>query len=125
MYKYLLTIFILFFSTKTYAFEDYIISTKGKLTDISIEDNTVVNVCPLVTTMNDKNILMVTPLKKGKTRFCVLKNGKQIKMFHIEIEDNKTKINDVEGFEILSLDYPKDNEETLILDEPPMLKEDI
>ena len=103
-----------------YAFEDYIITTNGKLTDISIENNKIVDVYPLITIMNDKNTLMVSPLQEGKTRVCVLKNGKDKVMFYIEITENKTIIDEVEGFEFLSLDFPiKDDFE---LDEPPMLK---
>lgn len=101
------------------AFEDYIVTTKGKLTDISIEDNTIVNVYPLITIMNNKNTLMVTPLKVGKTRFCVLKNNKEKIMFEIDITEDKTKISDVNGFDILSLDTPFYE---FKLDEPPLLK---
>ena len=104
-----------------HAFEDYIITTNGKLTDISIENNKIVDIYPLITIMNDKNTLMVSPLQEGKTRFCVLKNGKDKVMFHIEITENKTIIEDVEGFDILALDSPMRDE--FELDEPPMLKE--
>lgn len=121
MNKFLTIIFILCFSLQAQAFEDYIITTNGKLTDISIENNKIVDVYPLITIMNEKNTLMVSPLQVGKTRVCVLKNNKEKIMFHIEVEEDKTTIKEVEGFEILSLDSP--NEEDFILDEPPMLKE--
>ena len=120
MKKWFITSLILFSSLQTYAFEDYIITTKGKLTDISIEDNTIVDVCPLITILNDKNTLLVTPLKTGKTRFCVLKNTKEKVMFNIEITGNKTIIDNVNGFEILSIDQPGTGE--FELDKPPMLK---
>jgi hypothetical protein len=103
------------------AFEDYIITTKGKLTDISIEDNTIVDVYPFITVMNDKNTLFVSPLKIGKTRFCVLKNGKEKIMFNIEVQENNTIIDKVTGFDILALDTPEEN--SFELDEPPLLKE--
>ena len=121
MNKFLITIFILCFSLQVHAFEDYIITTNGKLTDISIEDNTVVDVYPLITIINNKNTLIVSPLKEGKTRFCVLKNNKDKIMFNIEIQKDKTLIDEVKDFEILSLDIPESNE--FILDEPPKLKE--
>ena len=95
MNKWLTILLILFLSLPAYAFEDYIIMTKGKLTDISIEDNSIVDVCPLITIMNDKNTLMVSPLKIGKTRFCVLKNNKEKVMFSIEVTESKTYISDV------------------------------
>ena len=71
--------------------------------------------------MNDKNTLMVTPLKEGKTRFCVLKNGREKVLFNIEISEKKTKIDTVNGFDILTLDTPHIYE--FELDEPPLLKE--
>ena len=71
--------------------------------------------------MNDKNTLMVTPLKEGKTRVCFLKNNKEKVMFNIEVSEEKTLIDEVEGFDILSLDSPV--EENFILDEPPIFKE--
>ena len=103
------------------AFEDYIITTNGKLTDISIENNKIVDVYPLITVMNEKNTLIVSPLQVGKTRVCVLKNDKEKVMFNVEVNEYKTSIDEVEGFDILSLDSPA--EEEFQLDEPPMLKE--
>ena len=120
MNKWLITSLIFLSALQAQAFEDCIITTKGKLTDISIEDNKIVDVCPLITVGNDKNTLMVSPLKSGKTRFCVLKNNKDIVMFNIEITENKTKIDDVKGFEIFTLDSPF---EDIILDLPPKLEE--
>ncbi len=103
------------------AYQDCLITTNGKLTDISIENNSVVDVYPLVTLMNDKNTLMVTPLKTGKTRFCVLKNDKEIVMFNIEIKNDETIIDEVKGFEILTIDKPvEDGEEEFELDKPPI-----
>ena len=117
MKKVLFTIFITFFSLQAYAYEDYIITTKGKLTDISIEDNRVVDVYPLITIMNNKNTLMVTPLKEGKTRFCVLKNGKEKIMFNVNVTKEKTTIDEVKGFIIQTIDIPESDE--FELDEPP------
>ena len=121
MKKILLILSIFFIPLQTLAFEDCIITTKGKLTDISIEDNKMVDVYPLITVGNDKNTLMVSPMKEGKTRFCVLKNNKDIVMFNIEITKNKTKIDDVKGFEIFTLDSPF---EELALDAPPKIEEE-
>lgn len=121
MKKFFILIFLIMFSSlQTYAFEDYIITTKGKLTDIRIEDNKIIDVYPLVTLTNKKNILIVNPLNTGKTRFCLLKNNKDIIMFNVEITENKTTIDAVKGFDILKLDIPF---EELELDFPPQIKE--
>ena len=120
MIKFFLTVLISLLTLQVQAFEDCIITNSGKLTDISIEDNTVINVYPIITIMNNKNTLIVTPLKEGKTRFCVLKNNKEKIMFNVEVTKNKTIIDEVKNFEILSLDVPPSND--FVLDEPPMLR---
>lgn len=88
------------------AFEDCVVSTDGKLSDISIEKNDIIDVYPLYTVMNEKNTLFVHPLKEGKTRFCILKNGKEIVMFNVEVTKENTIIDDVDGFDILTIDTP-------------------
>lgn len=88
------------------AFEDCVVSTDGKLSDISIEKNDIIDVYPIFTIMNEKNQLYVHPLKEGKTRFCVLKNGKEIVMFNVEVNEDNTVIDEVEGFEVFSVDTP-------------------
>ena len=103
------------------AFEDCIIMNNGKLTDINIEDNTVIDVFPLITVMNEKNTLIVHPLKSGKTRFCALKNGKNLVLFEVEANDIETIINAPDGFEVFPIDPPNDEHE-FELDEPPMGK---
>ncbi len=106
------------------AFEDCVVSTDGKLSDISIEKNDIIDVYPIFTIMNEKNQLYVQPLKEGKTRFCVLKNGKEIVMFNVEVNEDNTVIDEVEGFEILPVDFPPSAEEDLSpglsLDLPPL-----
>ena len=44
------------------AYQDCIITSDEKLTDIKIEDNTILNISPLVTVLNEKNTLIVNPL---------------------------------------------------------------
>ena len=109
-------------SLQVYAFEDCIIMADGKLTDISIENNTIVDVYPLITIKNEKNTLMVSPVKVGNTKVCVLKNNKEKLMFNVEVLENKTLISKIDGCHILSLDSPLQDDE-IYLDEPPMLKE--
>ena len=116
MYKIAIPLIFLLSANTVFAFQDCIIESDGKLTDISIENNTIVDVCPIFTIMNEKNTLYVHPLKEGQTRICVLKDGKQKVMFNIEITENETKIDDIEGFDILTIDEPP---EEIDIDEPP------
>ena len=116
MYKIVIPL-IFFLSTSTvFAFQDCIIESDGKLTDISIENNTIVDVYPIFTIMNERNTLYIHPLKEGQTRICVLKNGKQKVMFNVQITENETTIDDIEGFDILTIDEPP---EEIDIDEPP------
>ena len=121
MKKILLSILLLISTNSVFALEDCLITTNGKLTDIKIENNKILDVCPLITIMNDKNTLIVHPLEIGKTRFCVLKNDKDISVFNVEIKENKTVIEKVDGYEILPIDEPPSFFED-DLDLPPMGK---
>ena len=104
--KLILLFFLILAVSPVFAFEDCIITTNGKLTDISIEYNDIIDVYPLITIMNDKNTLIVHPLKIGKTRFCVLKNNKDKVMFNVNVTEEKTTIDNVDGFDILGIDTP-------------------
>lgn len=122
MYKKLLTIIILNFALQAQAFEDIIVTTNGKLTDIKIENNTIIDVCPLVTIMNEKNTLIVHPLKSGVTAFTVVKNMKDKFIFHVNVEAFKTTISQNDGFQVLSIDSPPENIDKSLyeLDLPPL-----
>lgn len=106
MKKILLLIISLISTNSVFAFEDCLIITDGKLSDIKIENNKIIDVYPLITVMNDKNTLMVHPLAVGKTRFCTLKNGKNIAVFTVEVKEDETLIDEIDGFEILPIDEP-------------------
>ena len=45
------------------AFEDCVISTDGKLSDISIEHNDIIDVYPIFTIMNEKILFLFIRLK--------------------------------------------------------------
>ena len=120
MKKYLLAALGLMLTVPAYSFEDSIISTNGKLNDIKIQYNDIIDVYPLITIMNDKNTLIVHPLKQGVTKFSVVKNEQDKYVFNVEINDEGTYIEPVEGFDILSVDKPPDTYGYLFdLDMPP------
>lgn len=121
MIKKLFVLILISFTTlASEAFEDCIVTNNGKLTDINIEDNTIIDVYPLITIMNEKNTLIVHPLKAGSTRFCALKNNKTVVLFEVTVDEFETKITAPEGFEALTID-PPDDDLDFILDEPPMM----
>lgn len=120
MIKKVITIIFIFFTTlSVQAYEDCIIGSDGKLTNIQIKDNTVADVYPIITLMNEKNMLIVHPLKEGETSVCVLKDDKDIINFNVKVKKDETIIEEVEGLEILTIDEP---EEPFELDKPPVLK---
>lgn len=119
--KFLLTFLFVITVLSAQAYEDCAVMTDGKLTDINIEDNTIVDVYPLVTVANEKNTLIVHPLKQGRTRFCLLKNNKHLALFEVFVGELETKVNAPEGFEVLAIDPPTDDFE-FILDEPPVIE---
>ena len=109
------------FSTPSYAFEDCLISSDSKLTDIRIEHNDIINVYPIYTLLNEKNTLYVQPLKQGETKFTVLMNNKDKHMFSVKVEAEKTIIDNITGFDVVSIDLPPGIYE-YELDEPPISK---
>ncbi len=117
----LLTLLI-FQTSSCFAFEDGFISANKKLSDIKIEDNTVIDVFPLYTVMNEKNSLIVHPLKEGNTSFSVLKGGKDIVLFNVNVTEDETKISEADGFDVFQIDCPPNYYEYL-LDEPPIIGE--
>ncbi len=121
MKKIILTTLIFLTALQAQAFEDFILSTDGKVSNIKIEDPSVVNINPLTTILNEKNTLFIIPQKTGETSFSLQKEG-EVFSFNIKIDENETLINEIEGFELISLDtHPVilDCE----IDAPPVYKE--
>ena len=120
MNKYILTLLSFLITLPVLAYEDCIITTNGKLTDIKIQHNDIVDVFPLTTIMNDKNTLIIHPLKDGATKFTVIKNNKDKFLFSVKVTDEQTEINANEGFEVITIDCPPGAYEYYFnLDEPP------
>ena len=115
--KSLLLFFFLLFMQSVFAYEDCIITAEGRMSDIKIQHNDIIDVFPLITVMNDKNTIIVHPLKTGQTKFSVVKDNNKF-LFDVKVTEEKTYVNNVDGFEILTIDCPP-SEEYFELDEPP------
>lgn len=120
MKKFLIFLFILCFSLQVQAFEDIVLSTDGKITNIKIKDTSIININPLTTIQNERNILFITPLKTGETTFSLIKDDEKYD-FNIKVEKNKTILNENDEFEILSLDIQPEILDCEI-DLPPVLR---
>lgn len=102
--KKLIIIFLIFLtSLQAQAFEDIILSTDGKISNIKIENASIININPLTTIQNERNTLFITPVKTGETNFSLKKMNK-IYNFNVNVEENKTIISENETFEIIPLD---------------------
>ena len=110
----------LFLISHVFAYEDCILTTNGKMTEISIQHNDIVDIFPLITVMNDKNTLIIHPLKEGSTKFSIIKDGKDKYFFDVIVTEDSTKISPKDGFDILNIDCPPISYEYYFdLDIPP------
>jgi len=114
----LLLFFFLLFMQSVFAYEDCIITADGRMSDIKIQHNDIIDVFPLITVMNDKNTIIVHPLKTGQTKFSVVKDNSDKIFFDVKVTGEKTYVSNVDGFEMLTIDCPP-IEEYFELDEPP------
>ena len=105
MKKIILIFLIFFFTLQAQAFEDVILSAEEKISNIKIEEDSIINVNHLTTIQNKKNILFILPKREGKTKLFLTKKNKQY-VFEIEVKKEKTYVEKKEDFEIVSLDTP-------------------
>ena len=117
---------MLILTCPVFAFEDALVITNGKLNNIKIQHNDIIDVFPVITVMNDKNTLIVHPLKEGETKFSVTKNDKDRYTFSVKVTEGFTNVEtDKDGFEILSIDCPPGSFMYYFdLDEPPYIGEE-
>lgn len=115
MKKWLILTILSLLSLQAQAFEEVVVSSNAKLTDIKIKDNSIINVYPLVTIMNEKNTLFFEPLGIGNTEVCILKDEKNLVVFNVEVKEDETIVECAEEFDVLAIDLPHE----LTLDLPP------
>ena len=116
MNKWIIIALILTSGLQTYAFEDFIVTTDHKIVSIETEDKTMLDVYPITTIMNKKNTIFFHPIKEGETKVH-LKNEKEKEfIFNIIVSSETASIENVEGFEIISIDNPP---EAFEIDLPP------
>lgn len=121
MKKIILTTLIFLTALQAQAFEDVVLATDGKVSNLKIEDNSIINVYPLATIQNEKNILFIIPIKNGKTMFSLMKNETDKFEFEVDVKEDETIISERVGFEAISLDEPPEILDYEI-DLPPVIK---
>ena len=117
MKKWLIIATIMIKSLQVFAFDEVVVFSDAKLTDIKIKDSSILRVYPLVTIMNEKNTLFFHPQNIGTTEVCLLKNNKDLVVFNVEVREDETIIEGAKDFDILAIDSPPDVFE---LDLPPL-----
>ena len=118
--KFLTTLLIFYTTLAGHAYQDCILTSDEKLTDIQVGDETIVSVSPLVTILNEKNTIIIHPLREGETKVCMLKNEKNIIDLNIKVTQEETIVSESNGIDIFVLDEP---EEIFEIDEPPIFEE--
>ena len=122
---YLLMFLLFIFFIPAFAYEDALIMTNGKMTDIKIQHNDIIDVFPLITITNDKNTLIVHPLKVGKTKFSILKNNKDKYIFDVEVTKDATNVIAPKDFETMTVDCPpSEYGDDFEIDKPPVYYDD-
>ena len=129
--KNLLIIFsiLLLSANSTFAFEDCVLSSDTKLTNLKVEPEEIVNINPIYTIKNEKNMFILQPTKIGKSKLKFTRNNDENIVLDIEVTEDETIIDKIDGIEIFSLDSIENNEnninEDFELDPPPILEEQI
>ena len=119
MKKIIMILLIFFSALQANAFEDLILSSNEKMTDIKIENNQIINIHYLTTILNEKDTIFINPINIGETSFSLIKANEKY-TFNIKVDEDETFINNIEGFEIVSLDTPPQILDFEI-DPPPVL----
>lgn len=105
MKKFLSTILLLCTSLPAVAFEDLMIVSDEPVKKVFIQDNSIAEVRPVFTISNEKKIILVTPLKSGKT-VIVIDTTAGAKNLELKVGKRNTAINQQDGFTYFSMDMP-------------------
>ena len=122
MFKAGLSILIAAMIMPVYAFEDCIIASDARMTDVRVKNPEILEVHTLVTVMNEKNTLVVHPLGVGSTHFSVMKDDRLFD-FRVDITEDETIVEEKDGFEVMALDSPPEVLD-YELDRPPLLRDE-
>jgi len=114
--KWFFVALILIQPLQTFAFEDCVITTTGKIKEIQVENDSILKTHPLVTIENKKNIIFINPLSVGETKIHITRDNDEKAILDVKITETETLISTEKNFETLSLDTPP---EWFEIDTPP------
>lgn len=105
MKKILSTILLLCTSLPAMAFEDLMIVSDEPVRKVFIQDSSIADVRPVFTISNEKKIILITPLKSGKT-IIVVDTVAGAKSLELKVGRKNTTVSQQDGFTYFSMDMP-------------------
>lgn len=105
--------------------QDYLITTEQKVDVFEVSNPEILSLSPFFTIFNEKNVLLLHPIKLGKTKFSiVLDTGSTTFEINVVPKSDKTPTHlKLGAFDVMLLDSPPVLEEFEI-DIPPQSKEE-
>lgn len=101
--KKILFILLIFLIPQAQAFEDYLILSDAPVSSISWSDDEVISAVPVLTIDNKKNTIILKAKKEGKA-VLTIETDMGNKLIDVEVLQDKTVVEDVEGFTSFKLD---------------------
>lgn len=88
--------------------EDYLITTEQSIRLSTVDNSSIVQLNSFFTILNEKNILLLHPLKLGSTSFKIYLNDYSID-FNVSVKSSPVKIKPTnkKDYEIMQLDIPE------------------
>lgn len=105
MKKILSTILLLCTILPAMAFEDLMVVSDEPVRKVFIQDNSIADVRPVFTISNEKKIILITPLKSGKT-IIVVDTVAGAKSLELKVGRKNTTVSQQDGFTYFSMDMP-------------------
>src|SRR5574344_7559 len=103
--KVLMLFILMLVATPAFAYENFILLSDGEISNVSVKDNKIISVEPVVTLTNEKKSAIITSLKIGNTEFSFNK-GKRLVTFKVKVNQDKTVISNVAGVKFIPIDLP-------------------
>ena len=93
------------FLAPCHAYENYMLMTDKKVTNIKVSNEDVITVKPIVSLNCDGNSMMIIPRSVGRSNLSFCKGKKRIKLWVI-VKANKTCIKKVNGVKVVPMGLP-------------------
>ena len=117
MKKICLILSLLIMNTGAALSADYIVTSDKPVKAVYVRDEEILSAKPLYTLNNDKENIIITVKKDGKTAILVNRFDEEI-LLDVKVKNGELKIKDGAGFEYFPIDTPPEKLEIL----PPPAK---